>query len=429
MPMLSKRKEAASPGSTFEGNSSQGGAGSSYSGQGANVSNDGGRVGQRAAFGKQRDSVRGATPRNPIANANMANKKETVSDNGVAKRSSILLIPRQSQTRGAAPMTQWRNPAMAAQKALAGERDPPATQKGAGSKPTTGSHAVVAGDDDDDAPSTAKDLLAGLMDAIEPLLERCLPESNSRDDSWLQSHLGDIFMQHSEKVTIPPGEKIITQGERADEMVLVLKGSVVVRRTQPDGTVEELSIIRSAGETLGELSFLLGIAAVADVIATPVAEGQTDVLEPTVVCKLHKNAAVKVLKEEPEHMVRFFWTLSVTLAKRVMSVGAQSKKLTIGSKAPDEQAVQLRKGRSALDIAQSFGMYATVKAGDRYAAERDLLATFECAISDEVDGKAISTNVQSTVFLFGSQLCIEQALLGVFAKRDAIPLSQVIPQP
>ena len=76
-------------------------------------------------------------------------------------------------------------------------------------------------------------------------------------------------------------------------------------------------MIRQGGDLLGELSFLLGIPPVVTVLATPLAEGNTSVVEPTMVIKLGKADAIKLMQTDSHAMMEFYKNLSISLAKRV----------------------------------------------------------------------------------------------------------------
>ena len=92
----------------------------------------------------------------------------------------------------------------------------------------------------------------------------------------------------------------------------------------------------------------------------------------------------------------------------------------------------LRGGRSALAIKRQFGLKEGPEvAGDRYKAEQDLVTTIQAYVSEEIDGNPISSNVQSTIFLFETQLCIENQLLPcvpapLLGSRKVVPLAEVL---
>lgn len=273
-----------------------------------------------------------------------------------------------------------------------------------------------------------------LLSRFNELIAQCAPvdtlEAHLHDD-WLKRSLGDVFLEASDPITVPPGEAFITQGEPCDSIFLVMKGSVVLRKTLKDGSVQELSKIRYAGDTLGELSFLLGSLPVLSVHATPLAAGSTTVIEPTVVCQLPQAKARQLISDKPETMQRFFKTISITLANRVQTASSEMQAL-LSSEMKEQLAGEdglnpARKGRTALQIAQSFGLKGSqVMAGDKWAAERMLLASIDCTLTMEESGVQLHKEVPSTIFLFRSHLCIEQTALGCLKYRTSIPLADML---
>jgi CRP-like cAMP-binding protein len=63
------------------------------------------------------------------------------------------------------------------------------------------------------------------------------------------------------------GEKVISEGEPVQELVLVLAGELVVQKEDPAGGVVSLSILRE-GDIAGEIALLKGLRATATVAAT-----------------------------------------------------------------------------------------------------------------------------------------------------------------
>jgi len=290
--------------------------------------------------------------------------------------------------------------------------------------------------EDSSSSSDEEDEEPTLISRATELVASCLPvqdtlEARIKDEKWLNASLGDVFLDASKPFEVNPGDAFIEQGKPSDSIYLIIKGSVVLRKTRQDGTVQELTNLRKAGETLGELSFLLGTLPVLSVHATPLAAGHKEVVEPTVVCRLPFSHAMQLINEKPSTMRRFFETISVTLAKRVQAASVEMKAL-IASDMKEQLRGEnglnpARRGRTALEIAQNFGLRGhRLTAGDRFEAERFLLASVDCVLTMEENGVQLYADVPSTVFLFRTHLCIEQTILGCYKKRTSLPMTDVL---
>ena len=55
-----------------------------------------------------------------------------------------------------------------------------------------------------------------------------------------------------------PATQVLRQGELSDRVYLILEGTAIMRKQQADGSVKDIEGHRVPGNTLGELSFLLG---------------------------------------------------------------------------------------------------------------------------------------------------------------------------
>ncbi len=87
---------------------------------------------------------------------------------------------------------------------------------------------------------------------------------------------------------LSPGEKIITEGEPVQALVLVLAGELIVQKDDNDGGSISLSILRE-GDIAGEISLLNGLRATATVAAS----------RKTAVALLNRKNFETLLKEQP----------------------------------------------------------------------------------------------------------------------------------
>ncbi len=86
-----------------------------------------------------------------------------------------------------------------------------------------------------------------------------------------------------------PGERIITEGEPVQALVLVLAGELVVQKEDPGGGMVSLSILRE-GDIAGEIALLKGLRATATVAAS----------RKTAVATLSRQAFETLLKQHPK---------------------------------------------------------------------------------------------------------------------------------
>ena len=159
----------------------------------------------------------------------------------------------------------------------------------------------------------------------------------------------------------------------------------------------------------------------------PVAAGHTEVVEPTVVCKLEHRAALRLVQAQPEAMERFFWTLATLLAKRVSTASKETRRLLEPVRRMSalqlreaQQAAEARNGRSALALAIAFGLRSTnVVAGDRYAAERELLCAVQCSVSEEASGRcARCVLIVCTAAMQDAATCCDRCCCCITAKTS-----------
>lgn len=86
-----------------------------------------------------------------------------------------------------------------------------------------------------------------------------------------------------------PGEKIISEGEPVQALVLVLAGELVVQKEDPAGGMVSLSILRE-GDIAGEIALLKGLRATATVAAS----------RKTAVATLGRSAFNELIRQHPK---------------------------------------------------------------------------------------------------------------------------------
>lgn len=88
---------------------------------------------------------------------------------------------------------------------------------------------------------------------------------------------------------VAAGEKVITEGEQVQGLVLVLAGELVVQKEDPAGGVVSLSILRE-GDIAGEIALLKGLRATATVAAS----------RKTAIAVLARGPFEELLKQHPK---------------------------------------------------------------------------------------------------------------------------------
>lgn len=116
----------------------------------------------------------------------------------------------------------------------------------------------------------------------------------------------DIMLKGAKTIVIPKGELIVHQGEEYQRIFQIVRGDCRIDLTNPSGNRFTVGYIR-AGETFGEISFLSGKGATADVIA------DTEV-EVTIIEGYFINALINV---DLGFGGRFFRYVAILLSHRV----------------------------------------------------------------------------------------------------------------
>lgn len=128
--------------------------------------------------------------------------------------------------------------------------------------------------------------------------------------------LGADIIEGFKKAGIPrsyrAGEAVVLANEPSTGMYLILKGEVKVLRRTPEGEQIEVATM-GAGQTMGEVSLLLGQPHSATVIA------KTD-LETLL---LTQNRLAELREDDPELALRLYEILAFTLAGHLMLMNKQ----------------------------------------------------------------------------------------------------------
>jgi len=120
------------------------------------------------------------------------------------------------------------------------------------------------------------------------------------------------LLGHAESASYPTGAAIITQGQPNKSIFILFDGQVHVECKNSDGEVRRITTLE-LGEIFGEISFLTGEPATANVIA----EGDVKVM------RIGHSLIRSMIKEDSAFAGRFFHSIAVTLAKRLGRTNTQ----------------------------------------------------------------------------------------------------------
>jgi CRP-like cAMP-binding protein len=244
-------------------------------------------------------------------------------------------------------------------------------------------HGRGGGDDEEEDDADSGGLLASVKAFVAAVLKCNIRAFTSelaaagnhriaQDDDYMSQLLMDLFKEASTPEHVAPGKAFVVEGTKVD-LFLIVSGTAVIRMSNPDGTYKELSQMRTAGDLIGDVSFLTGGTALASVVATPLAKGQTEPLEPTMVCKMSFSDISNLLESHPELMHKFFWAIGAIISKRLNALSHDTQKLLHPqhSRTGADGAMKLHAAAqlaktSALALLGQFGL----NAGSAYEAER-----------------------------------------------------------
>ena len=122
----------------------------------------------------------------------------------------------------------------------------------------------------------------------------------------------DASMVVVSEVSYNEGEAIVYRHQLDKDMYYIASGEARVRL--PGQRTREIRI--SSGEVLGELSFLMGEERSATVEA----------IKPTICKRLHSESLRDWLESNPSVAIRFYRSLSETIAKRLRNTDSKSQR-------------------------------------------------------------------------------------------------------
>lgn len=114
------------------------------------------------------------------------------------------------------------------------------------------------------------------------------------------------------------GQSVLSEGETADSMLVVVSGRLRVSRRNPDGSLNLYNEI-CPGETVGETGMILGEVRFADVTA----------VRDTLVARLRREAFEVLLRRHPVELNRFFAQAVYQKLRHVPQVAEQARAHTI----------------------------------------------------------------------------------------------------
>ena len=120
------------------------------------------------------------------------------------------------------------------------------------------------------------------------------------------------LLGHAESFEFESGATIIKQGQPNEAIFILYDGQVHVECTNDEGSVRRLATLE-LGEIFGEISFLTGEPATANVIA----DGDVKVM------RIGHALVRSMIKQDSAFAGRFFHSIAVTLAQRLGRTNTQ----------------------------------------------------------------------------------------------------------
>jgi sulfate permease, SulP family len=111
---------------------------------------------------------------------------------------------------------------------------------------------------------------------------------------------------HVERMTVLEGTKLITQGDRPDDVFVLVSGRLRVELTTPEGTQMRLSTVLP-GVMVGEVALYTAAPRTADVVAEM----------PSEVLRIGRDAIERLEADDPEVAAALHRWFAATLAQRL----------------------------------------------------------------------------------------------------------------
>ena len=157
---------------------------------------------------------------------------------------------------------------------------------------------------------------------IHGLIPKCaLLENFSTAEVRLLAHFMEVYRAE-------PGMEIIREGDGGDFMLMVLEGSVEVRKRDRWNTQQLIATV-DAGKTLGEMSMIDGEARFATCVA----------VEPVLCAVLDRDSLARIIVEQPMLGAKILMELVLMLSQRLRATG-QRLLSKLDEKAPEASVEQ-----------------------------------------------------------------------------------------
>lgn len=139
---------------------------------------------------------------------------------------------------------------------------------------------------------------------IHALIPKCaLLENFSTGEVRLLAHFMEVYRAE-------PGMEIIREGDGGDFMLMVLEGTVEVRKRDRWNTQQLIATV-DAGKTLGEMSMIDGEARFATCVAA----------EPVLFAALDRDSLARIIVEQPMLGAKILMELVLLLSQRLRATG------------------------------------------------------------------------------------------------------------
>ena len=121
------------------------------------------------------------------------------------------------------------------------------------------------------------------------------------------------LLEKAERLTFGPGEAVVKEGDKIESFYVVAKGEVRVTRHVDCTVSAEFIGPRGPGETLGEMSFVDGLGASANLIA----DGEVELVA------IPNTEITRMIEADPTFAGRFYYSLLHTMCRRLRDTNAR----------------------------------------------------------------------------------------------------------